>query len=386
MDTKEFTKKYYVDRKNTDCVKWDSEDAKGTIPMWIADTDFKAPEKLVENLEKKIAHGSYGYGFLPEDYYESMIEWNLKISNVEYKKEWIRFSKGAVDGLFHIINSLTSIKDAILINTPAYHPFLDTVKTTKRKAVLSKLIQKDDTFFLDYEDIEKKIVKNKVKMMILCSPHNPVGKVFSKEELAKLFKITHKYDVLVVSDEVHSELIMPGYEFVPSLTFKKYQNEIITLNAESKTFSLALFAHCHIIIPNAKLRKKLDEYCTCHNLNKVNAYCALSSYYAYKYGQEWLKGFKAVIYENYLYFKKAMAPYCEIPKLQGSYLVYADFSKSIKEGTAYDFFKDKCNILVNPGEQFATGFEKWARFNLATSLDNVKKACNRIKKQLKDTI
>ena len=385
MNAQEFTKKYYVDRKNTNCIKWDSEDAKGTIPAWIADADFKAPEKVVENLERKIAHGSYGYGFLPEDYYKEMIAWNKKVSGVTYKKDWIRFSKGAVNGLSQVINSLTKEKDAILINTPAYHPFPDTIKKTKRKIVESALTRKGSDFFLNFEDIEKKIIKNNVKAMILCSPHNPVGRVWTKQELETLFKITHKHKVLVISDEVHSELIMPGTKFIPSLLFKQYQNEIVTLNAESKTFSLALFAHCHIIVPNEKLRKKLDDYRSYHNMDSVNAYCGLSSYYAYKYGYEWLQGFKAVIYENYQYLKEELGNYCDIPKLEGSYLVYADFSKSLKKKTAYSFLKDDCKILVNPGEQFAKGYEKWARINLATSLDNVKKICSAIKKNLKDT-
>ena len=383
MNNKEFTKNYYVNRKNTDCIKWDTNDALETLPMWIADADFKAPEKVVENLGKKIAHGSYGYGFLPKDYFEQMIKWNLKISKIEYKEEWIRFSRGAVNGLSQIINSLTNEKDGILINTPAYHPFVDTVNKTKRKVVLSPLSYQDGKFFMDYEDIEKKIEKNKVKMMILCTPHNPVGRVWTKIELEKLFKITHKHKVLVVSDEVHSELIMPGFEFIPSLLFKKYEKEIITINAESKSFSLALFAHCHIIVPNPKLRKKLDDYRIYHNLDNVNAFNGLSSYYCYKYGYEWLQSFNNVIYENYLYCKKALNNYCDIPELQGSYLIYCDFSKSIKEGSAYDFLKDKCKILANPGEQFAEGFEKWARLNLATSLANVKKATKAIKELIK---
>lgn len=385
MNAQEFTKKYYVERRNTNCTKWDIDDAKGTISMWIADADFKAPEKLVENLEKRIAHGAYGYGFLPKDYFKEMIAWNKKVSGITYKQDWIRFSKGAVNGLSQIINALTKEKDGILYNTPAYHPFPETIKVTKRKLVESKLIRKGCDFYFDFEDIEKKIIKNNVKIMILCTPHNPIGRIWTKKELETLFKITHKHKVIVVSDEVHSELIMPGSKFIPSLAFKQYQNEIITLNAESKTFSLALFAHCHIICPNEKFRKKIDEYREYHDMTDANALCGLSSYYAYKYGYEWLQGFKAVIYENYLYLKEHLGKYCDMPKLEGSYLVYADFSKSLKNKTAYNFLKEDCKILVNPGEQFAKGYEKWARINLATSLENVKKACSIIEKKLKDT-
>lgn len=378
MDAKEFTKKYYVKRENTNCVKWDVETAKNKIPMWVADADFKAPEEVVNSLCKKIKEGTYGYGFLPEDYFDVMINWNKKISNITYKKEWIRFSKGAIDGLTHIICSLTKEGDGILMTTPIYHHFFHTIKNTKRKLVESDLINNNYHFEMDFEDIEKKIKKEKVKLMILCSPSNPVGRVWTKKELSKLFEITHKYNVIVVSDEVHSELIMPGNTFIPSLSFKKYQNEIITLNAESKTFSLALFQHAHIICPNKEWLKKIDEYQEYHDIKNPNAFNGLASYYAYIYGQDWLDGFKNTIYENYLYFKEELKEYCDIPNLEGSYLIYVDFHKE----NAAKFLADKCGILANAGEDFKLGNNSYARINLATSLSNVKQAVKQIKKAL----
>ena len=378
MEAKEFTKKYYANRKNTNCIKWDNEQALNKLPMWIADADFKSPEKVIEMLKKKLDEGSYGYEFLPKDYLDTMTKWNKDNSHVEYKKEWIRFSKGAIDGLCQIIYSLTKEKDAILICEPVYNPFKAIIKASKRKAVVSNLIYKDNAFKMNFNDIENKIVKNKVKMMILCSPHNPIGRVWKKDELEQLFKIAHKHKVLVVSDEVHSELIMPGHEFIPSLSFERYQNEIITINAESKTFSLALFAHCHVIIPNEKLRNIFDAYQDAHHITIPNAFNGLSSYYGYKYGKDWLDGFKKTIYENYLYMKKHLSKYCDMPELEGTYLVYANFSKSIKDKTAFDFIYNKANIFPNAGETYGKGYEKWVRFNLATSLNNVKKACKLI--------
>lgn len=182
MDYKEFTKKYYVNRKNTNCAKWDAPTIKDNIPMWVADADFKAPEKVVENLEKRIKHGSYGYSFLPGDYLDAYIKWNKEISNITYKKDWVRFSKGAVDGLTHIICALTKEKDSILMCTPIYHHFFFTLDNTKRKLVTSPLINTNNYFTMDYKDIENKIVKNKVKMLIFCSPCNPVGRVWKKDE------------------------------------------------------------------------------------------------------------------------------------------------------------------------------------------------------------
>ena len=384
MNAKEFTEKYYVKRNNTDSIKWDDKEAKGKLPMWIADADFRLDDKVIEMLNKRISHGSFGYSYLPEDYLDTMINWNKDISNVTYKKEWIRFSCGAINGLTQVICSLTNEKDAILMTTPIYHHFFHTIKTTKRKLVESSLNKEGTYFSMNYKDIENKIVKNNVKMMILCSPCNPVGRIWTKEELEKLFAITHKHNVIVVSDEVHGELVMPGYKFIPSLTLKKYQNDIITLNAESKSFSLAMFSFSHIICPNKKYRNKIDEYQKYYDIQSPNGFNGLATYYCYKYGKEWLQGFNNTVYENYLYVEKHLSKYCEMTKLEGSYLLYLDFSKSIKEGSAYEFLKDKCNILVSSGEQFKKGYDKWARLNLATSLANVKKACTNIEKELKN--
>ena len=380
MDCKSFTKTYYVDRKNTDCVKWDREDIKNKLPMFIADMDFKCDEKIINALEKRIKHGAYGYSFLPNDYYDTVINWNKKRNKVTLKKEWFAFSKGAVDGIYQIIYALTNKKDAILITDPVYPPFAATVKKTNRTLVTSRLVRKDGLYTFDLKDIEKKIKEKKVKMMVLCSPHNPLGRVWTKEELASLFKLTHKYHVLVLSDEVHSDLIMPGFKFIQSLAFKEYQDEIITLTAASKTFSLAIYNHCHVIIPNKKLKAKFDKYQEDNHLQPVNVICAYPTYFGYKYSENWLDSVIKVIEENYEYMCSRLSKYIDILPLQGTYLVFANFKPYTKN--AAKFLEDKCGIVPNAGETFAKGYDSWARINIATSKANIKIACDRIEKAL----
>lgn len=382
MDCKEFTKKYYVDRKNTDCIKWDREDIKNKLPMFIADMDFKCDEKIIEAMQKRIAHGSYGYSVLPKDYYDTVIAWNKKRNKVTFKKDWIRFSRGAVDALYQLIYSLTKPKDAIIIATPVYPPFAATIKKTGRTLVETKLVKKNGLYTFNYEDLEKKVKEKKVKAIILCSPHNPMGRVWTKEELTNLFKITHKHHVLVISDEVHSDLIMSNHKFIPSLAIKEYQDEIISVTAASKTFSLALYSHCHIVIPNKKLRDKFDKYQSDNHLASVNVICALPTYYGYKYGENWLNDVNKVIEENYNYMALCFNKLgIEILPLEGTYLAFADFKKYTKN--AYKFLVEKCGIVPNAGETFAKGHESWARINLATSLDNIKLACSKIEKACK---
>lgn len=380
MNTKDFTKKYYTKRKNTDCVKWDNPDVKNKLPMFIADMDFKTEPKIIEALQKRIKHGSFGYSFLPKDYYDIVSNWNKKRNGLTIKKDWVRFSKGAVDAIYQIIYAFTNPKDNILITTPVYPPFSDSITKTNRTLITSKLILNNSLFTFDYDDIEHKIIEKNIKMIILCSPHNPLGRVWTKTELTRLLRITSKHNVLVLSDEVHSDIIMPKYKFIPTLKLKEYQNTVISISSASKTFSLAIFNHCHIFIPNKELRDTFDKYQQENHRQAVNILDAYPTYYGYKYGEKWLEDVIKVIEENYNYLTKRLKPYLSFLPLQGTYLMFIDFSKYTKNG--YKFLYDKCNIVPNPGETFCKDYSCWVRLNLATSLDNIKKACDQIENTL----
>ena len=379
MNNQEFTKKYYINRTNSNSVKWVHAKANKCLPMWIADMDFKDDERIIEALKKFVEFGDYGYSQLPNDYYETYIKWHRDRNNVDYKKEWIRFTKGAVDAMYQLIYSLTNKNDAIMINPPLYPPFKATIKKCGRKVVESKLTKTGDYFTFNYKDIEKKFKTKNVKMLMLCSPHNPIGRVFKQGELEELFDLCKKYNVLVISDEVHSDIIMPDQKFIPSLAFKKYQNNIISINAVSKTFSLAIYAHCHVIIPNKKLMKKFDKYQQDNHLQSPNYFNCLPSYYGYKYGAEWLDNVNNVIFENYKYVKKELGDCLEMTPIEGTYLLFLNLGKYNKEKSASKYLAKKCNIMVNAGETFDKEYNDWVRVNLATSLNNIKKACKAIK-------
>ena len=379
MNNKEFTKKYYIDRKNTNSIKWVHAKKNNCLPMWIADMDFKDDERIINALCKFIEYGDFGYSQLPNDYYETYIKWHHDRNHIDYKKDWIRFTKGAVDAMYQIIYAFTSKDDVIMINPPLYPPFKATIKQCGRKVIESKLTKTNNYFTFNYKDIENKFKTKKVKMFMLCSPHNPIGRVYKQGELEELFALCKKYNVLVVADEVHSDIIMPDKTFVPALSLKKYQNNVISINAVSKTFSLAVFAHCHIVIPNNKLRSILDKYQKDNHLTSVNCFNALPSYYGYKYGGEWLDSVNNVIFENYNYFKSELGDYMEMTPIEGSYLLFLNLGKYNKDASAAKYLAKKCNIMVNAGETFDPKYNNWVRINLATSLSNVKKAVKAIK-------
>lgn len=384
MNTKEFTDVYYIDRKKNDSVKWQRGVKMDCLPMWIADMDFKGDQKVIDSLKEFIEKGDYGYANLPKDYYDVLIDFHRKRHGIEYKPEWIRFTKGAIDAMYQVIYSLTELKDGIMISTPAYPPFYSTVKESGRKLYTTKMIDNGGYFTFDYKDIEARFRKGKISMFILCSPHNPLGRVFKKGELEELFELCKKYDVLVLADEVHCDIIMPDQEFFPALSFKKYRRNIVSICAAAKSFSLAVFSHCHVIIPDPALRKKFIAYQRHTHTGSVNVFNALSTYYSYKYGSEWLDGVIDVIYENYSYFRKELSPYYEMTNLEGTYLLFVNIAPYNKDRTAFDTLVSECKILANAGESFGEEYSSWVRINLATSPANIRKAVRSLKKLAKE--
>lgn len=382
MNNAEFTKKYYINRSKGNSVKWAMAEKEKLIPMWIADMDFKDDERIIKALNDFISFGDYGYANIPSDYLDVFVKWHKERNNVVYKKEDVRFTHGAVDAMYQLIYAFTKPNDPILINTPLYPPFKATIKETGRKVIESRLVNTNNYFTFNYKDIENKFKKNNVKVLMLCSPHNPLGRVYKQGELEELFDLCKKYNVLIISDEVHSDIIMPDQKFIPSLAFKKYQNNIISIIAASKTFSLAVFSHCHVVIPNKKLKDKFDKYQKHEHRASVNAFNALPTYYGYKYGADWLDCVNNVVFENYNYIKKELSPYFNMTTIEGSYLLFLDLGKYNKCDSAAKTLRTKCHIMVNAGETFDSEFNNWVRINLATSLSNVKKAVKAIKELL----
>ncbi len=380
MNNQTFTEKYYISRAKGNSVKWQRGRKLNCLPMWIADMDFKGDERVIEALKDFIDEGDYGYANLPDDYYEVFINWHKRRNGVEYRRDWIRFTKGAVDAMYQVIYALTGDRDGILIATPLYPPFKATIEETGRKVYESKMVDTDGRFTFDYKDIEKKFKSGKIRMMMLCSPHNPVGRVFSKDELEELFELCRKYNVLVCSDEVHSDIIMPDQHFIPALSLKRYRNMTVTITAASKSFSLAVFSHCHVVIPGSVLRKKFIAYQRHMHSGSVNAFNALATYYSYQYGEEWLDTLNNVVYENYLYMKDHLGSYLKMTALEGSYLLFVDLSAYVKEESAAEVLIRECSILTNPGENFAPEYKGWVRINLATSMKNIQKAVRSIRK------
>jgi Bifunctional PLP-dependent enzyme with beta-cystathionase and maltose regulon repressor activities len=387
MQKEKFLKEYLVERKGTYSLKWDALDKRfgnaDLISMWVADMEIKAPKEVIEALKERCEHGVFGYSYVSDEYYNSVIKWLKEKHNYEIKKEWLRFTNGVVTAIYCFVNIFTKVDDAVLILTPVYYPFHNAVKDNNRKLITCDLKNTDGYFTIDYEEVEKKIVENNVKLFIQCSPHNPAGRVWKEEELAKILEICKKHNVLVISDEIHQDITMKGYKHIPSAIVAngKYADNLITVSAASKTFNLAGLIHSNIIISNDELRKKYDKEIKKINQTEINILGMLATQVAYEKGSEWLENVKEIIEDNFNYLKTELnkhIPEITITNLEGTYLVFLDLRKIIPIDKVKEFIQDKCNLAIDFGEWFGASFKGFIRINLATDPEIVKKAVESI--------
>lgn len=370
----------YVDRRNTNCNKWDGQSGmfgeEGLHAMWVADMDFQAPQCVLKALHDYVNIGVFGYYKIPDAYYQAFINWEEKRHGYKVKKEWIRFSPGVVAGFHWLVQMLTDPGDAIIVQTPVYYPFLNAVNNNHRTLICSDLKNDSGKYSINYEDFEKKIRENSVKLFILCSPHNPAGRVWKEEELKKLFQICRKYGVYIISDEIHQDLVFEGHKHVPSLSVGDYHDLIITLAAPSKTFNLAGGQNSLVIIPDEELRKKWDQYTTENRVISGNPFGYIAAQAAYEEGESWLESVIDTIWTNYEYLCRELSdklPKAVITPLEGTYLCWIDLGAYVAAENMKDIIQKKCHLAVDYGDWFGgERFGTQIRINLATSRENVK--------------
>ncbi len=392
MNTSDFCKRYGIERKGTDSLKWDALDVRfgdpDLISMWVADMEFETPEAVRQALKERADHGVYGYSFVTDDYYDAVINWQKERHGNLLQKEWFRFSTGVVTALYWFVNAFTKPGESVMIVTPVYYPFHNAVKHTGRNLVRHKLVNTNGTYTFDFEQFEKDIVDNDVKLLIESSPHNPVGRVWTEEELEQMLRICKRHNVLVISDEIHQDIILGERKHIPSFSVAggAYNDNIITVTSASKSFNLAGLIHSHILIADPDLRKRYDEYAITVNQTEVNIMGCTATKAAYLYGHEWLESLLGVIRENYEYLRSAFAR--EIPKvvispLEGTYLLWVDLRPYLGTENIKAFVQDKCRLAIDYGEWFCPDAAGFIRFNLATLPSYVHQAAENLIREIK---
>lgn len=380
-----------INRKDSNSVKWNMPEIEygqdDILPMWVADMDFQVADEILKALKEPIKHGIIGYEILPDSFHESIINWLLKNYNWKVEKEWISFLPGVVPGISVATNEFTEEDDEILIQPPVYHPFYRVAENNDRKIVENQLNLIDNEYKMDFKDMKDKIT-GKTKLAVLCSPHNPVGRVWTRDELKEFSRICIENEIVIVSDEIHSDLIYKGNKHTPTATIsEEIAMNTITLMAPSKTFNIpGLFASV-AIIPNKDMRDKFNRRLGEWELNHANTFSVAGFTAAYKHGEKWLEEAMEYIEENadyaieYINKKiKGVKAY----KPEGTYLLWLDFNELGKTPEEInDLLINKGKIMLNNGEMFGAGGEGFFRLNIGCPRKTLKDGLKRIKKAVK---
>lgn len=376
-----------IPREQTDCVKYDLRKEtfgkEDVVPMWVADMDFETPDFITKAVSERAKHPIYGYTIMSEAYFDSVINWVKIRHSWEIKKEWISFTPGVVPGFNFAIQAFTQKGDGIIIQTPVYFPFADSIKQNGRKLIENQLVYKDGKYIIDFNDLEEKA--KQAKMILLSSPHNPVGRCWSREELKTLADICVRNGVIIVSDEIHNDLVLPGYHHIPTATLSdEIANMTVTCIAPSKTFNIAGLATSSIIIQNKELREKFTEFSNQIHISRGNLFGYVASVAAYKHGAPWVDQLMKYIKGNFDYlssFLKLETQQVRAVELEATYLAWIDFQKtgfSDKEIEQKLIFE--AGLGLSPGSIFGTSGQGFQRMNLATPRKTVELACENLKK------
>lgn len=370
-----------VNRKNTNSLKWDLFDVE--VPMWVADMDFKVAPEIQEALQLKINENVYGYGLIPDEWYLAYIDW-WKQYNYCMDKDWLKFTNSVMPTISSVIRELSSEDDKILIQTPVYHIFFKVIKDNNRQVEENKLIFSDGKYHIDFKDLEEKLKDENVKILILCNPHNPVGKIFNKSDLERIANLAYENKVYVISDEIHCDLTDPDKKYIPFASVSNSaKNNSISCLSPSKTFNIAGIKSAAVSIPNENIRKRIFNALDYDGVSDPNIFAITSAIAAYNYAKDWLRELKEYIYKNKIFLKEFLES--EIPEIylidcEATYLLWLDCSKfNIKSEEFNKFLMNKTGLLLSPGIQFGETGEGFLRINIACPRIILEKGLKKLK-------
>ena len=363
-----------IDRKGTGTMKWDnlgkqfgSDDL---LPLWVADMDFRAPQPVIDAIVSRARHGIFGYTRIKDSYYESIINWYRRRYGWELNREWFVFTPGVVPAIILIIRALSRPGDGIIVQSPVYYPFYESVELNGRHIIHNPLKLVNGRYEMDFDDLEKKTKDPKARLLILCNPHNPVGRVWNREELKKLGEICNKNGVTVIADEIHSDLRYSGVPFTNYASIsEEFAQNSITCTAASKTFNLAGLQISNIIIPNRMLRQKYENIVDSAKSVRPNSFAADAVEAAYNHGEEWLEELLKYLKGNLEFMKDFIRdniPAVNVIEPEGTYLVWLDFRKVESDPEKLErLMHEDAKVALDEGYIFRTGGEGFERINIA---------------------
>jgi cystathionine beta-lyase len=380
-----------IDRRNTNSIKYDFMSERGKaedlIPLWVADMDFKVPDAVTEALAEAVDHGIFGYSDSRADYFNAVRNWYKNRFSYDVKEEWLVKTPGIVFALATAIRAFTAKGDGVIIQQPVYYPFSGLVLSNERRLVNNPLIYKDGKYYIDFDDFEEKIIREKVKLFLLCSPHNPVARVWTRKELRRLGDICLKHNVIVVSDEIHADFVYGKNKHIifPGIR-PEYLNNTVLCTSPSKTFNMPGLQVSNIFIANDKLRLQFIKTIRKTGYSHLNTLGIVACTAAYEHGAQWLEALKVYLWENISFVKgflESQIPQVKLVEPEGTYLLWLDFSAlKLKDDDLEELIEKKAKLWLSPGRAFGAGGQGFQRLNIACPRQVLEQALLQLKRAI----
>lgn len=377
-----------IPRRNTNSVKWDEAAQDDIIPLWVADMDFRVLPQITEALRQRVDHGVFGYTHVPDSYYESVIRWFKDRHGLQgVKQSDIIYTSGVVPAISAIVRGLTLPGDKVLVQTPVYNCFFSSIRNQGCLVEENHLVYKNNTYVVDWDDFERKCADSRVRIFLLCNPHNPAGRVWKKEELQRMGEICQKHDVFVISDEIHCELVMPGNDYTPFASLSDgFLKNSATCVAPTKAFNIAGLQIANIIVKDRNKRERIDRAINIHEVCDVNPFGVIATEAAYtEEGAEWLRQLNTYLFANYQFlcdFFSKHFPSLEVVKLEGTYLVWVDCSSLGKSSTEIVNNLYRHGVWMNDGVMYGENQGAFIRINIACPRKILEEGLLRMEKAL----
>ena len=376
-----------TDRRGTSSLKYDfgmeRRRRDDLLPLWVADMDFKLPDEILDDIKARVDHGIFGYTDPKEDYQKAVSNWYSKRHGFEVEEDWNTVVPGIVYAIAIAVRAFTQPGESVIIQEPVYYPFRETIELNKRKVVNNQLVYKDGHYEIDFEDFEKKVVEENVKLFLLCSPHNPAGRVWTKEELIKLGDICVRNNVTIFADEIHSDFVFKGYEHTPFITLgEKYTKNLVLGTSPSKTFNIAGLQIANIIIPNESVRYKFRNENDAGGYSQCNAIGLTATKSCYEKGGEWVDELIAYLEGNLDYirsFIKEKLPKVKLIEPEGTYLIWLDFADAFDNyRDLRKFIEDEAKLWLDGGVIFGRETALFERINIASPRSIIEQAMEQL--------
>lgn len=374
---------HIVQRRGSGSYKWDAAEADAILPMWVADMDFRTAPAIIKALERRVRHGIFGYAKVGEPYYDAVIRWFARRHGLLIERDWILYTSGVVPALSAIIRALAEPGDRVIVQTPVYNCFFSSIRNMGCEPLESDLLYRDGRYEMDFEDLDRKAADPRAKLLLLCNPHNPVGRVWTALELSQLAQICQRHGVTVISDEIHCDLIMPGRTHIPFATIDQAcMAGSVTCTSPSKAFNLAGLQIANIIVSDAEVRRRIDRVLNIHEVCDVNVFGIEALIAAYTHGEAWLADVNRYISGNYLILRDFIwekLPRLSVVSQEATYLTWID-CKAIDLPSAEIAMRlrDEANLWVNEGSLYGASGEGFIRMNIACPSSLLKSGLERL--------